>query len=269
MSQHETPDRSKYRLYLKSIQGGAIRGLFEVLKEILHDVSLEFDSTGMKLQTMDSARCALVYLRLRAESFEEYHCEGKWSCGVNMLSMFKLVRTTSSHDTICFFCENDATDKLGITIQNAEKNSTTSFKLSLLDVDSEEIRVPDVEFDSVITIPSAYFQRLCRDMVNLSTTMIVKSNGNTLELSCVGDIATQTTIIGEAQDGMSVKSTTSATGTEYEEKYSLNYLTLFCRASSLCNTMQLFLKQSYPLILSYNCASLGELRFVLAPKVND
>ena len=254
-------------LYLKSIQGGAIRTLFEVLKEIVHDVSLCFDKTGVRLLTMDGARCALIYLKLRAESFEEYSCvPPKVMAGINMSSMFKLMRTMSSHDTITMYMDADNTNELGIKIQNADKNSMTDFKLKLLDVDSEEITIPDVEFDSVITMPSAYFQRICRDMLSISDTITIRSEGATLHLGCKGDFARQETVIGEADAGMVVAARSSK---KIEGRFSLKYMSLFCKASSLCNTIELFLKESYPLILKYNVASLGEIRFCLAPKVDD
>ena len=59
------PDKAACCVYLKSIQGGAIRTLFEVLKEVVHDVLLKFDSTGVRLLQMDSTKCALVGMKLR------------------------------------------------------------------------------------------------------------------------------------------------------------------------------------------------------------
>lgn len=261
-----TGDAAGKVLYLKSIQGGAIRTLFEVLKEIVHDVSLRFDASGVRLLTMDGARCALVYLKLHSESFEEYKCAATLDVGINMASMFKLVRTTGSHDTVTMYMEAGAANELGITIQNAEKNSKTDFKMKLLDVDSEEIKIPDVDFDSVITMPSAYFQRICRDMLNISDTMTISSQGNKLVLGCVGDFARQETVIGEADAGMSVSAKSNK---KIEGRFSLKYLSLFCKAANLCNTIELFLRESYPLILKYHVASLGEIRFCLAPKVDE
>lgn len=252
-------------LLLKSIQGNAIRMLFEVLKEIVHDVCLRIDPTGVKLLTMDGARCALVYMRLRADAFEEYRCEGSHTLGLNMSSVYKLVKTSGAHDSITLYMDAGSTNELGIKIQNAEKNSVTDFKLKLLDVDEEIITVPDVEFDSVITMPSAFFQRLCRDMLNISDTMIIRSAGSQLVLGCNGDFARQETVIGEADACMNVSSRSDKT---IEGRFSLKYLSLFCKASGLSSTIELFLKEAYPLILKYNIASLGELRFCVAPKVD-
>ena len=36
--------------------------------------------------------------------------------------------------------------------------------------------------------------------------------------------------------------------------------------SNLCNTIELFLKNDYPLIIKYSVASLGEIKLCLAPK---
>jgi proliferating cell nuclear antigen len=268
MTTHDTVvDVSKYRMYVKSIQGGAIRTLFEVMKEVIHDVSMCFDSTGIKLITMDGSRCALIHLRLEASRFELFHCPGTFLAGVNMNSVFKLVRTTGTHDTITFYASHNVTNELGIKISNSDKNSVTDFSLKLLDVDSEDIRLPDVEFNSIITLPSAYFQRLCRDMINIGTTMEISSSPDgTLKISCEGDFARQETIIGEATDGMNVS---SRTGAEICGRFALKFLVLFCRASSLCSTVELLLKQNFPLIMKFNVASLGEVRFVLAPRMDD
>ena len=261
----ESPGHGKV-LYLKSIQGNAIRTLFEVLKEIVHDVNLCIDPSGVKLLTMDGARCALVYMRLRADAFEEYHCEGTFNLGLNMGNVFKLLKTSGSHDTVTLYMDSMNSNELGIQIQNAEKNSVTDFKLNLMDVDEDIIVLPDVVFDSVITMPSAFFQRMCRDMSNISETMIIRSEGGKLVLGCKGDYARQETVIGEADAGMNINTRSDKV---ISGRFSLKYLSLFSKAANLSNTIELFLKEAFPLILKYNVASLGELRFCVAPKLDE
>lgn len=254
------------RLWLRSVQAGAFKTLFEVLKDIIHDVNIVFDSTGGRVMCFDGARCAFIHVKLRADSFEEYKCVGRVRCGVNMAAMFKLVRACSSHDTIVLYNRNDATNELGVRISNAEKNSRTEFRLKLLDVNESDYQIPDVEFDSVMTIPSVFFQRIIRDMSNLATTINVTSHQGTLKLSCDGDFASQETVIGDSEDGMSMtqKSEEPVTGA-----YSLKYLAMFCRASSLCTTAELFIKRDYVLVIKYNIYGIGEIRFLLGQKTED
>jgi proliferating cell nuclear antigen len=257
----------EYAMYTKSIQGGAFRSLVETLKELLHDVALTFDKEGIRLCCLDGSRCALVWLRLEAASFEEYHCPGKISCGINLLSLYKLLRSTGTQDTVVMYVLKDSESELGIRVLNADKNAATSYKLRLLDIDEEMISMDPVVFDSVMTLPSAYFQRMCRDMLSLSDTMMITSMPDgSLVISCVGDFASQVTIIGEKDDVMSVESRASK---EISGKFSLKYLSLFARASALANTMVILMRENYPIILKYSVASLGELRLCLAPKVNE
>jgi len=267
----EDPDLSGYSLYVKTVQGGALRGLFETLCHIIHDTNLTWepvskDGGGLKVLTMDGARCALIYLKLEGGSFDEFHCPSQIVTGINMSSVWKLLKTASSHDCITMYIESGNQFELGITIQNSEKNALTEYKLKLLDCDAEMINVPDVTFDRVLTLPSAYFQRLCREMTNLGDFMTISIEGSVLKLSCDGNFASQSTHIGESDGCMSVLENT---GENVDGVFSLRYLSLFTRASGLCNTVQMFLKKEYPLVLSYNVASLGSLKFCLASRIDE
>jgi proliferating cell nuclear antigen len=256
-------------LYLKTVQSNAIKTLFEVLKEILHDVNIFFDQEGMRIMTVDGSHVALIHLFLEASNFEEYHCARPMHLGVNMSNMFKLLKTATNQDTMVFFMENDVKFELGIQIENAEKRTKTTFTLKLLDVDVEALKIPEIEFESVITMPSLYFQRLCKDMNNISDILSITSHRNQISLACKGDFASQETVIEDnvnMVEGMSFNMTSSDV---VSGMYQLKYLVLFNKASSLCNTMEIFMKNNYPLILKYKVANLGELRLCLAPKVDE
>ena len=155
--------QQQYLVYVKSVQTGAIRTLVEVLKEVVHDTSLKFNDSGVSLCTLDGSRCSLLHMHLRAGAFEEFTCTAPFSAGLNMSSLYKLLKSSaSSSDSVALFVEHDKTDELQISISNSDKKAVTRFALKLLDVDSEDINLPPFEFHSVITLPSAYFQRLCR-----------------------------------------------------------------------------------------------------------
>lgn len=256
-----------YLLYVKTVQSTAIRALFETLKEILHDVNLQWTSEGVKLLTMDGARCACVFMKLNAGSFDEYTCTRELTTGLNMAIMFKLLKACGNSDTVTLFIEAANPHELGITINNSDKNSQTTYKVKLLDCDAESLELPDMKFDNIITLPSVYFQKLTRDMSNLSDTLRIVSKGSTLVLACEGGYASQETVIGET-DGCMVIDEQSNKDAEITGCYSLRYLSLFSKASNLATTIQLFLKQEWPLILQYQCASLGVLRFCIAQKID-
>ena len=49
--------------------------------------------------------------------------------------------------------------------------------------------------------------------------------------------------------------------------FSLKYLMLFTKCTNLCNQIQMYIKNDYPLIIQYTVASLGYIKLCLAPNV--
>ena len=248
-------------LYLQTVQSSVIKTLCDVLKETLNDVNFIFDDHGMKLMAMDGAHVALVHLRLEGERFETYHCEERLQVGLNMNNLFKLTKTITNMDIITFFIKKDNLHEFGVKIENADKNTSTVFNLKMLDIDEDELRIPNVQLDSVITMQSNDFQRMCRDMMNISDIIEITSHNNQLKLSCNGDFASQETIIGEANHGLKCANTDEP----ISGRFSLKYINLFTKSTNLSNVVELHLLPAFPLMLRYNVANLGTLLFALAP----
>ena len=252
---------------VQTVQSSAFRILIEALKEILTDANLEFDETGLKIMAMDSSHTVLVHLKLNAEQFEVYKCKQRTVIGVNMINLFKLIKTMGNSDTLTLHLEEENQCMLGIRIENSEKNSITKFKLNLMDLHEENIQIPPPTFSSVITMPSIDFQKICRDMHNLAEELEIKSLGNQLIFSCNGDFASQETCIGETNSGLSFIQNESPDEI-VQGIFALKHLVLFGKCTNLCNSIELYLKNDYPLIIKYAVASLGEIKLCLAPKCN-
>jgi proliferating cell nuclear antigen len=112
------------------------------------------------------------------------------------------------------------------------------------------------------TIPSVDFQRVTRDMNNLAQDIRITRKKNTLELECEGGFANQKTVIECVEPGKD-----KALG----NVFSLKYINMFTRATSLCSSVQLMQHDdddNMPIVFRYTVANLGELKFYLAPKVD-
>ena len=257
-----------YILEVKTVQSSAFRILIEALKEILTDANLEFDESGIKIMAMDSSHTVLVHLKLNSEQFEEFHCKNKLILGINMINLFKLIKTMSNNDTLTLYIEEDNQSVLGIKIENSEKNTITRYKLNLMDLHEDNIQIPPTVFESVITLPSSDFQKICRDMHNLADDIEIKSVGSQLIFNCKGEFASQETCIGEANSGMTFIQNQNPDEI-VQGLFALKHLVLFSKCTNLCNSIELYLKNDYPLIIKYTVASLGSIKLCLAPKMED
>jgi proliferating cell nuclear antigen len=221
----------------------------------------------MKVVSMDTSHCVLAHLKLDASKFEFYNCESKITIGINMLNFYKLIRTINSNDTLTLFIEAADINHLGIKIENGEKNSKTTYKLNLLDLDNQKISIDNAEFNTIINLPSVDFQKICRDMNNIAENVEIKNIGNQLILSCKGDFCNQETIIVDNDNG--VNTINAKKNDIVQGVFNLKYLVLFTKCTNLCSTVELLIKNDYPLIIRYMVASLGELKWALAPKNED
>ena len=257
----------KYIFNVKTVQSGAIRILVESLKEILTDGNIIFDETGIKLIAMDSTHTVLIHMKLEADKFESYYCKERTVVGINVLNMYKLIKTMSNLDTITLYIHKDKPNHLGILINNHQKNTQTIYNMNLLDIPEDDINIPPVEFETELSLPSSDFQKIIKDMGSIGENTEIKSVGSKLIFECEGDFATQTTMLGETQNGLKFKQSVDETHI-VQGVFSLKYLVLFTKCTNLCNQIQLYIKNDYPLIIKYSIASLGMIKLCLAPNTD-
>lgn len=262
-------DDDKYLFMIRTVQSGAFRVLVEALKEILTDTNLVIDKTGIKLIATDNSQIVLIHMKLLSENFEYFYCDKKYNIGINMMNLFKLIKTMNNNDTLSLFIEKNDENRLGIKINNSDKNVQTLFKMNLLDISDDEINIPPAKFETELTLPSSDFQKLVRDMTNIGEKIEIKSVGNSLILTCEGDFACQETLLCETQNGLNFS---KITGPEkpIQGIFSLKYLSLFTKCTNLCNIIHVYIKNDYPLIIRYDVANLGNIKLCLSPCViND
>ena len=243
---------------LVTIQATAFKSTFEVLKDILNDVNIYFKPEGMTIVTLDTARTSLIDMFLSADNFEEYSCDqDEIIAGINISNTFKLLKTITNNDVLKI--EINSKEYMDIEIMSESKKTNTKFQLKLLDINESKIEVPEVTMTTVTTLPSVDFQRLCRDMSNIGSEIQIRRHGMKISFTCDGDFANQETMIDCQEESPDIAGL-----------YSLRYLNIFTKATSMCSSVQIIQENGNRfLILKYNVANLGELKFYLATKVSD
>jgi proliferating cell nuclear antigen len=259
---------NNYILEIKTIQASTIKSVIDAMKEILMDVNLEFDENGMKIVALDNTHIVLIHLKLHADKFESYYCMKKLYVGINMLKFHMLIKTIQNGDILSLFIHKDDPNILGITIENNEKNVKTTYKLSMLDIDVVNVDIPPADFNTIITMPSAYLQKIIRDMHNLAEYIEIKNIGGKLILSCQGEFCCQETVLATETQNIQIKNNEN-TQEIIQGIFSLKYLSIFTKCTNLCSTVEIYLKNSYPIILQYSIASMGSVKLCLAQKSED
>jgi proliferating cell nuclear antigen PCNA len=137
-----------------------------------------------------------------------------------------------------------------------------------------EIGLPEVEYDAHITMPCGDFQKYCRELANFSNFVNFEiSKDKTFKMKIDGKSASQTVSIEESEDSSVVVELNDSIFAKNDDidigKFSLKFLNLFCKSSTLCNTIRLYMKAEFPIIIVYSVASLGTVKYCLVGTMQD
>ena len=257
-------------LEIKTVQIAPFRTLMTALKDILLETNITFQKDGIRIINMDKSHTILAHLYLNSENFEQYDCKkDKIIIGVNMFHLFKLINSIDNDDTLTIYIENNdysdgVVSHLGLRFENGDIKQCKVQKLRLIEPDSEDLAMPSVEFSSIINLPSSDFQKIIRDMSNISEKIEIKSVGNELIFKCQGQFA-EAEITRAESDGSMEFVKTQKTSTIIQGEFSLKNLGYFIKCTNLCSQIEMYLENDLPFVVKYNVASLGEIKLCLAP----
>ena len=259
---------SNNKLTIKTVQIAPFRILMAALKDILLETNIIFTKQGIKIINMDKTHTILVHLFLKAENFEFFECkEEKIIVGVNILHLFKLITTIDNDDTLTIYIENDdynegIVTELGLKFENGNIKQSKIQKLKLIEPEQDELEIPDVKFSSVINMPSNDFQKIIRDLANISEKIEIKSVEDELIFKCSGQFAKAE--IRRSENNANMQILNKQNNKIIQGEYSLKNLLYFIKCTNLCNQIEIYLENNRPLIVKYNVASLGEIKMCLS-----
>jgi len=256
-------------LTIRTISIQPIRNMITALKDILTDSCITFTRQGMKIINFDKTHTILVNVCLNASKFEHYSCiPEKIIICANTLHLFKVISTMSNDDTLSIYIEKSdyhdgVVSHLGLQYDNGDIKQCYSQKLRLIEPDTEELEVPDVEYSTIINMPTTDFQKIIRDLNGISDRIEIKSVGNDLIFSCTGSFASSKIFRSET-DGCMEFVQKSEPSVVIQGEFSLKSLSHFIKCTPLCSHLEMYLGNDLPLIINYSVASLGKISLCLA-----
>jgi proliferating cell nuclear antigen len=253
----------------RMLQGGILKKLMESIKDLVTDANFDCSSTGIRLQAMDSSHVSLVTLLLRKEGFDHYRADRNLSLGINLASMSKILKCAGNDDMITLKAD-DQGDQVTFMFESPKQTRISHFNLKLMDIDSEHLGIPDTEYKCVVKMPATEFQRICREIAIIGDTVKISTTKEGVKFSVSGDMGTgsiickQSPSVDEEDDAITIK-----LEDEVSLTFALRYLNFFAKATPLSKYVTLKMSPDVPLVVEYKVAELGNLRFYLAPKIEE
>lgn len=250
-------------------QASILKKVVEAIRELVTDVNIDCTSAGLSLQSMDDAHVTLVMLQLRASGFESYRCDRTIPIGINMSSLSKIIKCGNNEDALTLKANDDG-ETLSILFESPKGDKVSDYELKLMDLDMEHLAVPDSSYDVNVRMTSTEFQRICRDLQNISESVTISAIKDCLKFSSEGEIANGSIVVRQNSAVDNEKVSTQINMVQPASLgLSLKFLNMFAKATSLSEHVILGLSDGVPMLVEYPIEDLGYLRFYLAPKVGD
>jgi proliferating cell nuclear antigen PCNA len=273
-----------YILELKTTQTTAIKIVTDCINSLLTDANFDFypyyidDETandevptksigGVVLKEVNKTGKILVYMKLDADRFDIYkysYNKKKLTLGMDIGNLLKCLKCMSHFDTMSWLVDDEDINKLIIILESIEKKEKKTFKLNLMDIEGELYDILPISFPYSITLPTQDFHKYCKDMAASTDKIDIKATNNKLIFAGKGEIGNIEFEVGETNGGLTIIST-SSNNEIVQGLFELKILLIFTKCTNLCNQVTLFLKNDYPIIVTYQIATLGEIKLVLSP----
>lgn len=139
-----------------------------------------------------------------------------------------------------------------------------------MDIDSEQLGIPDTPYKCSIKMPSTEFQRIVRDLQVMGDNVTLSCTKEGLRFSATGPLGTGN-ILTRANAAVEKEEEQVVIDMEepVELNFALRYLNFFTKATPLSPTVIISMSPDVPVVVEYPIADVGHIKFFLAPKIED
>ena len=234
------------------LKSDVFSAVFQNMKAFADNVNIMLDEERMFIQAMDAGHVSVVELNIPAGWFDKYEVDSM-TIGINSVILSKILSTR---------------DRMTIRFASDDKSIfDKTFEVPLVDLDSEVMTIPEVEYQAEFSLPSIKFAGLITQL---------KMFGETMEIDCSEE---SITLFSDSQDygkmsaQISIEDLNSFAideGEQLKMSFSLAHLHSIAQFNKLSKEVELKLKRGNPIQVVYNLGGDDTtLRFYLAPKIED
>ena len=121
--------------------------VIDIISELVTEVRIKVNEFGMSITAMDPANISMVNFKIPKSSFSQFEVE-KEVLGINLDNLKQILRRSGSGSSLTIEKKENL---LSIHIQDRIKRN---FTLNLIEIESEERDLPELEFSSLVEINS-------------------------------------------------------------------------------------------------------------------
>ena len=143
-------------------------------------------------------------------------------------------------------------------------------ELKLLDIDNEQLGIPDTPYKCTVKMPSKEFERIVRDLQVMGDACTIGCTKEGIRFSASGSIGTGNILIRSNPTADKAKDQVIIDMEEpVELNFALRYLNFFAKASQISDNVIISMSPEVPIVVEFPIEECGEIKYYLAPKIEE
>ncbi len=229
---------------------GLLTKVIEIISDLVTEVRIKISDIGLSIVARDPANVSMIGFWLPKTSFSRFEA-GEEVLGVNLENLKRILKRAGPGSSLVLEKKDNL---LEIQIQDRIRRN---FTLSLIDIDTEEKDMPELEFSSKVELNSIDLVAAVEDcaVVADACSFIIQEGRFIIEARGLNSAMSEF-----SGDEARIQAENC------KAKYSLEYLQKFVKASKLSEKTILRFAEDHPLRIDIKSPEI-ELSFILAPRV--
>ena len=260
----------------------AFSAIFQNMKCFCDHVNLVFEKERVYAQGMDNSHISIFELFIPAAWFDSYNHPDNENVviGINVGLFYKILNTRDEGQEIFIKYDSEKQDKLYLHFITSSASTKPlfdkHFELPLIEIESEMMSIPDVEYAAEFSLSSSNFAGIVGQLKQFGADMIIKCNEHEIRLTARSTDTGNMSVVVPIDD-LSLFAINE--GETLNLSFSLSHLHNICAFHKVSENVNVKINENYPLKATYLLEKIGDeeedmsgkARIVvfLAPRISD
>lgn len=266
-----------------SVKAKIFTNVFANIKHFCDHINILFRQDGLYAQGMDNSHISIFELTIPTTWFDAYRFvyTTDMQIGLNVGLLYKILNTRDEGQEIFIKYDNDTCpDKLILHFITSSTATTKTlfdkhFELPLMDIDSEIMHIPTVDYQAEFSLSSANYFNLINQLRQFGADLFIKCNENEIRLSASSQDSGNMSVTVPI-DELSLFAINE--GEQLNLSFSLAHMSNICSFYKVSSNINVSISMDYPLRAVYylekiedeeNPETKARLIVFLAPRVDN
>jgi proliferating cell nuclear antigen len=240
--------------------------IFQNMKLFTDQINIDCNDERMYIQTMDNSKISILEITIPKSWFCSYSCPIPINIGINSSIFHKILSSRDKIQTMQIHYDMDDEDKLFVYMKSTLKTVfDRNFEVPLIDLTSDIMMIPEIEYQADISLPSIDFSLLINQLRGFGETLEFVCNENKIEMISKSIDQGKMSVLVEIENlsGFAIEE-----NKELNMSFSLAHLHSIGSYSKISKDVEIKMHESYPLFIGYFNDELS-IKIYLAPKISD